>query len=287
MPQKQPDAAILNTVPDLADELDTVLQEIQKCIAAKRKPEHSFALIHLVKGVSLEDWHAIAAQCHTQDWLALPLSEKDRSPLEALHLIMENLTYQRDHDFLTGLANRRLFTRLATQELQRAQRTETSLSLVMIDIDSFKDVNDTYGHAVGDTVLATLGKLLKRSMRVYDIAARLGGEEFCIILPGATGIQAYDLTMRILEEFRVIEFEVGSGDRFTKSFSAGVATSSGKGPDDTIDALLRKADELLYTAKKQGKNRICIQAPSCAISDNPALVQVSEKQFLFTGKKPS
>jgi diguanylate cyclase (GGDEF) domain len=286
MPQKQPDAAILSTVPYLADDLDTVLQKIQECIAAKRNPEHSFALIHLVTGVSLEDWLALAAQSRTQDWLALPLSEKDRGPLEALHLVMENLTYQRDHDFLTGLANRRLFSRLASQELQRARRTETPLSLVMVDIDSFKDVNDTYGHAVGDTVLASLGKLLKRSMRVYDIAARLGGEEFCLLLPGATGLQAYDLTMRILEEFRVIEFEAASGDRFTKSFSAGIATCSGKG-QDSIDTLLHKADELLYTAKKQGKNRICIQTPSCAISDNPALVQASEKQFLFTGKKPS
>ena len=284
MPQNQPDPSTLNTAPQLVDELNTVLQKIQECIAAELVPSHSLALVHLIKGLRLEDWQTLAAQHDMQEWLALPLNRKDLGTLEALHQTMENLTYQRDHDFLTGLANRRLFTRLASLEMQRAARTTTPLSLVMLDIDNFKEVNDTYGHAIGDIVLASLGNLLKRSMRAYDLAARIGGEEFCLILPGVTSLHAYDLTMRILEEFRVIEFEAANGERFTRSFSAGIASCNGR-EQETVESLLQKADDHLYTAKKQGKNQICIQAPSSTISEHPALVHASEKQFLFTGKK--
>ena len=285
MRQKQSDLTALGTAPRLAKKLETVLQKIQEQIAVKRTPDHMFALIHLVKDLSIEEWHALTAQIDMEGWLAVPLLEKDRTPLEALRQTMEELTHQRDHDFLTGLANRRLFSRLALQELQRAHRMQTPLSLVMVDIDHFKKVNDLYGHAVGDKVLIALGDLLKRSMRVYDVAARIGGEEFCLILPGATHLQAYDLSIRILEDFSRIEFEAADGEKFTQTFSAGIATTSGKKGNNSVETLLSKADALLYKAKETGRNRVCTQSSARAITDNPALVKANEKQFLFMGEE--
>ena len=284
MPQKQPDLTALELAPQLLKKLESVLQKIQERISVDRNPGHTFALVHLVEELSLEEWHAIASQLDLHGWLALPLDAEDGVPLDALRHTLEELTRQRDHDFLTGLANRRLFDCMAHQELQRALRTETPLSLVMIDIDDFKQVNDTYGHAVGDKVLAALGDLLKKSMRVYDIAARIGGEEFCLILPGATNLQAHDLAARILEDFRAITFEGADGARFTKTFSAGVATSRNRPGSDTVEDLLRQADTLLYQAKGQGKNQVRSLVSRHGVSENPALVQVAEKQFLFTGK---
>ena len=285
MQQKRPpDYSALNLAPQLVQKLETVLQKIQERIALERSPGATFALIHLVEELSLEEWHAIASQLDLHGWLALPLDQEDGVPLETLRQTLEELAHQRDHDFLTGLANRRLFNNLAHLELQRALRTDSPLSLVMLDIDDFKEVNDTYGHATGDTVLASLGALLKRSMRSYDLAARLGGEEFCLLLPGAAGLQACDLATRILEEFRQIRFETPDGGTFSRTFSGGVATSRNRPGRDTVEDLLRQADDLLYQAKRQGKNQICTLVSKQTITENPALVQVAEKQFLFTGK---
>jgi diguanylate cyclase (GGDEF)-like protein len=283
MPRKQPDLSALDLEPQLVKHLESVLRKIQEKIAVDRSPGQKFALIHLVKELSLDGWYAIASRRDLQGWLALPLDAEDGVPLEYLCQMLEELIRQRDHDFLTGLANRRLFERVAGQELRRALRTETPLSLVMVDIDDFKGVNDTYGHATGDKVLAALGDILKKSLRAYDFASRLGGEEFCLVLPGATSMQAYDLSMRILSDFSAVEFEGSGGERFTKTFSAGVATSGNRPGRNTVEDLLRLADDLLYQAKNQGKNRICSIAAKHTVSEHPALVQVIEKQFLFTG----
>lgn len=270
--------------PQLIQKLETVLRKIQEKVAVERSPGHTFALIHLVEDLDLDEWRAIAAQMDLHGWLTMPLDHEDGVPMETLSQTLKELSYQRDHDFLTGLANRRRFDRMAGRELQRALRTETPLSMVMIDIDDFKHVNDTYGHATGDKVLAALGDLLRRSMRVYDLAARLGGEEFCLLLPGASSLQAYDLAVRLLDEFKTMEFETPDGTTFTRTFSAGVSTSRNRPGRDTVEDLLAHADELLYQAKRQGKNRVCTMVSQKAVTENPALVQVAEKQFLFTGK---
>ncbi|MDL2209882.1 GGDEF domain-containing protein [Desulfovibrio sp. OttesenSCG-928-O18] len=269
--------------PQLLRELDDVLRKLQERVAVARDPEHRFALVHLVEGLSLADWRKIAAQLNMHGWLALPIDKEDGVPLQALRETLEELTFQRDHDMLTGLANRRLFDRQVTLEMQRSHRTATPLSLVMLDLDNFKEINDTHGHATGDKVLMALGDLLLRSLRIYDIAARIGGEEFCLVLPGASTRQAADLAMRVLDDFRGTPFETPDGGSFFATFSAGIATSTGD-PQQTYTALLAQADELLYEAKRQGKNRVLTMATRQKISDNPALVQAVEKQFLFTGK---
>lgn len=288
MQQKQrPDIADVSVPPPLVKELEDVLRLLQERIAQEGgSPEQHFALIRPVEGLSIEDWLDIAEKHGVQGWLALSLDRQEGMPLHSLRAVLEKLVHQRDHDALTGLGNRRLFDRVAAFELQRASRSGTPLSLVMLDIDHFKRVNDTYGHATGDTVLASLGELLTRSVRVYDLAARLGGEEFCLVLPGATAHQAEELALRILEDFKELSFEAPDGSRFSATFSAGVASAVGNIKKLSVKTLLAEADSLLYEAKEQGRNRVITAQSKHTISENPALVQAEEKQFLFTGKHP-
>lgn len=269
--------------PELAEKLDCVLRKIQEHIAVARSPGQRFALIHLVEDLSLADWQKVARELNVHGWLAVPLDEKDTLPLLALRETLEELAYQRDHDMLTGLANRRFFDRKLQFELERAYRTATPLSLALIDIDNFKIVNDTHGHATGDKVLEALGALLMNSLRIYDVAARIGGEEFCIILPGARGRQAVELTRRILVRFSEIVFESPEGIPFSVTFSAGVATASAY-PEIPATELLAQADEYLYDAKSQGKNRVVSKTSKHKTAEASSLVLPIEKQFLFTRK---
>lgn len=285
MQQRPPrDTTRLPLEPELLKDLETVLGKLLGRIAARRENDEQFALIRLVEGLSLAEWQKIAKELAVHHgWIALPLDKQDGVPMQVLRETLEELTFQRDHDTLTGLANRRLFNRKLSLEMQRAFRTRTPLSLVMLDLDNFKDVNDTYGHATGDKVLMALGDLLLRSLRIYDVAARIGGEEFCLILPGASTRQSADLAMRILEDFRGDSFETPQGNTFFTTFSAGVATTMGD-PGLTPAEFLAQADALLYEAKHQGKNRVLTTGADQKVSENSALVQVAEKQFLFTGK---
>lgn len=259
---------------------------LQERIAVAGSPDHQFALIHLVEGLSIEEWLRAADVHNIHGWLALPMDKEEGMPLYALRTVLEELVHQRDHDTLTGLGNRRFFDRTISFELQRAARTGTPLSLVMIDLDHFKDVNDTHGHATGDAVLVGLGELLSRSLRVYDLAARIGGEEFCLILPGASLRQAEELAERILDEFRGMTFEAPEGGVFSVTFSAGVVTVMGRKNLPDAKTLLNDADALLYEAKRQGRNRVVTMRSEQKVSENPTLVQAEEKQFLFTGKHP-
>lgn len=268
---------------EVLKKLDDVLQKLQAQIAVSASPEDKFALIHLVEGLSLEEWRKVAKEMNIHGWLALPIDAEDGMPLLALRETLEELVFQRDHDTLTGLANRRLFDRKLQQELERAYRTVTPLSLLMLDLDHFKSINDTHGHVVGDTVLKAMGDLLLRSLRVYDIPARVGGEEFCVILPGANSRQASDLGKRLLAAFSGIVFEGEKGKNFNVTFSAGVATSC-LHPETTPEKLFSLADKFLYEAKNTGRNRVVSKATKSKMAESPSLVQAVEKQFLFTGK---
>ena len=151
-------------------------------------------------------------------------------------------------DALTGLTNHRGFQEILAAELERARRADRPVALVMLDLDNFKSVNDTHGHPYGDEVLRAVGKNLAGVVRATDTAARVGGEEFALILPGTDGEVAY----RIAERAREAVAEVSVRD-LALSCSAGVATY----PADAEDAssLCKLADGALYWAKRQGKQR--------------------------------
>lgn len=155
-------------------------------------------------------------------------------------------------DPLTGLANRRSFMERLQAALLQSQRTGMPLGLIMIDLDHFKMVNDTYGHPGGDQVLCEVAALLSRQMRPYDLAARFGGEEFAIILPETDLPGSYGVAERLREEVARHLFAAPAA-RARVTASLGVATLPGVG-SATAESLIRLADDALYQAKDQGRN---------------------------------
>ncbi|MDX2289743.1 MAG: PleD family two-component system response regulator [Hyphomicrobiaceae bacterium] len=157
-------------------------------------------------------------------------------------------------DSLTGLHNRRYMeTHLATLA-RRARETSGALSVLLADIDHFKHVNDTYGHDVGDMVLREFAARLRRNTRGADLACRLGGEEFLIIMPETTLPRAYQIGERLRARIAAEPFQVGGGHLIRVTSSVGLATIEGL--DDTPDAVIKRADLALYAAKRRGRNRV-------------------------------
>ena len=150
-------------------------------------------------------------------------------------------------DGLTGLFNRRYFNELIKTEMNRVRRAPASLSLLMLDIDNFKNYNDTQGHPAGDELLKGVAKVLKSSVRAVDMVCRYGGEEFVIILPQADKSVGQILAERIRVQVNLY---------FPTTISIGIAAY----PDDAdeIESLIQKADNALYKAKQSGKNKWCI-----------------------------
>lgn len=163
----------------------------------------------------------------------------------------EKLYYLSTTDELTGLYNRRYFIRIAEDELERAKRYQKYFSIIMMDIDHFKTINDTYGHSAGDKVLKSLGLLLLNRLRKNDTTARLGGEEFGVILPETNLDQAYIAAEQIRNKVvsSPVEYE---GQEINYNLSAGVASYSSS--TNSLEDILREADRALYQAKEKGRN---------------------------------
>lgn len=158
-------------------------------------------------------------------------------------------------DALTGLYNRRHAMAVLQTEVARAQRdSSTGLALVILDIDYFKDINDEFGHLAGDGVLKQITALASKRVRAADTFARIGGEEFALILPDTGHDEARSLAEDIRQSIEASEIEVG-GEKRDVTVSGGVATwRSGMGD---MSELLRQADRQLYEAKSSGRNRVC------------------------------
>jgi diguanylate cyclase (GGDEF)-like protein len=156
-------------------------------------------------------------------------------------------------DGLTNLANRKQLDGLLNDEIPRAQRHNRELALLMFDIDHFKNINDTYGHLTGDSVLRGLALILQKRLRPNDKLGRYGGEEFCAILP-ETSLQS---AAKIAEELRALiaaHIFVAEESQLRVTLSIGVASlAAGMQPDD----LYKSADEMLYKAKRSGRNKVC------------------------------
>jgi diguanylate cyclase (GGDEF)-like protein len=156
-------------------------------------------------------------------------------------------------DELTGLPNRRLFMRALTTEVARAKRARDTFSLVLIDLDDFKNVNDTFGHEAGDLVLREFADVLRHAMRESDVAARLGGEEFACLLPASDADGAHVMAERIRTDLETRAIALPDGRSVSITASLGSAAYP---QEKTADALLRAADIALYRAKAEGKNRV-------------------------------
>ena len=161
-------------------------------------------------------------------------------------------------DSLTGVANHRMFHEIFERELSLLKRNKRKFSLVMLDIDDFKKINDTYGHLVGDAILVDLTKRILKITRLGDVLARYGGEEFTVILPDTELSGAEILANRICKEISDTPF-IFSNSKISYTVSIGLVACDNNSPNDR-DAIIHLADEALYAAKRSGKNRVVVSS---------------------------
>ena len=267
--------------PALAEELARVVDLVRSQVAGGSSSGKSMALLRVIDNLTPEEWQDFAASNGLDRWLAFPLDSELANSVSSLIAAMDHLAFQRDHDALTGVGNRRLFNARMASEFERALRSHAELSLMMLDLDNFKQVNDTYGHACGDTVLQRLAAVLHSSVRPYDTVARIGGEEFAVIFPATSCWTGLRLGNRVLERFRQETF-LCKGHSFSISFSAGVSSIAQMEGIPSIERLSASADEALYAAKNQGKNKVVLAESGKQARDKVSLVHSREKQFLFS-----
>ncbi len=163
-------------------------------------------------------------------------------------------------DELTGLYNRRFGMKRLNEEYKRALRIEKCMCLIMLDIDHFKSINDTYGHQAGDYVLSTIGKILSESFRSEDIVMRYGGEEFLCVLCNSNSEGAIKRAEEIRKKIEEFDF-IYRDHKIPVTISGGISILDMKKEKKTPEELIREADEALYTAKRTGRNRIITYAP--------------------------
>lgn len=183
---------------------------------------------------------------------------EDRILQRTLELLQANRKLEElaTTDPLTGIANRRKMTEQIAQELERARRFHHPLSLLMVDIDHFKRINDTYGHEVGDQAIIHTATLLTAHLRAVDAVARFGGEEFVLLMPETPIAVAVNAAERLREKAAQLRMLAEDGSEVALTISIGVSAADPNGAPDTPSSLLVRADKALYRAKKEGRNRV-------------------------------
>lgn len=182
------------------------------------------------------------------------INEQLSHKIGEVQALQEALRQQATQDPLTGLFNRRHLNDTLPTLFALARREDRTMALVLIDLDRFKMINDVYGHAAGDGLLAAFGQLLARHVRRSDVACRYGGEEFCLLMPRTDADGARRKVMSLLRRWRAQSFELDGGTLDGLSFSAGIADTTLAGASPR--ALLKAADDELLAAKREGRNRV-------------------------------
>jgi diguanylate cyclase (GGDEF)-like protein len=168
-------------------------------------------------------------------------------------VLKNTLTHEKEIsriDFLTGIRNRRYFIELVNMEIDRARRYEHPLTMVCLDLDNFKAVNDCFGHSTGDILLRLVAHTIRENIRVTDTVARLGGDEFGILMP-ETGRNVAEV---VIQRVQKINLDYMRKHGWPVTLSIGVVTLTS--PPSTVDDVLRISDRLMYIAKENGKNSI-------------------------------
>lgn len=242
-------------MPESLQSVKDQIQEAKRCLIEQHESEYIF--VNEVMQPSKNGdviWTEYTAKCrlnHNNEMEAVGVS---RNIMERKQKEKEIL-FLSTHDCLTGAFNRSYFEERAILEINRAERNKESLSLIMIDLDFFKNINDTYGHPIGDKVLKQASKIMGENIRNTDLLARIGGEEFIILLPETAIVEAANVGEKIR---KAIEDSVQPYDG-KLTVSIGVAEWS-KG--EKLDDLYKKVDKALYQAKDNGRNQV-IKFGSC------------------------
>lgn len=186
------------------------------------------------------------------EWMLEELQEKNKQLEESMARLRElSIT-----DPLTGLVNRRYFSDRLSQEFSKAQRYSNDLSCCMLDLDHYKEFNDTLGHQMGDELLHRTAEMIRDCLRESDVAARYGGDEFVLLLPNTSAEEAFRVAQRVREKMD-IEFRQNTQLRIPVTISAGIASLFNDYPP-SADTLVAMADRALYHAKETGKNRVVL-----------------------------
>jgi diguanylate cyclase (GGDEF)-like protein len=187
-------------------------------------------------------------------------------PLLLLHrsLLLHHYEVASRTDDKTGLANALHWSEMARREISRAERDNTSVGLLMVDLDHFKRVNDTHGHLAGDAVLKAVAEAIRRESRDYDLAGRFGGEEFVLLLPGISTENLLSRADRLRDRIKDLSVHTTGNDNGRVEIgnltaSIGAVTYPEGGPH--LDTLLLAVDSALYEAKRTGRNRTCLAPP--------------------------
>jgi diguanylate cyclase (GGDEF)-like protein len=180
------------------------------------------------------------------------IRREDERRLRKMQKELERLAHT---DALTGLYNRRIFMQRLEEEVERVRRHGKALSVLIFDLDFFKSINDTYGHDTGDIVLVAISRVTTEVKRMSDVAARLGGEEFALLLPETDQQGAVQLAQRLRTSIEKHIYLSTSGSPVKVTASIGVATATKA--EQEVDKLLSLADKQLYRAKHNGRNRVC------------------------------
>lgn len=222
------------------------------CQRLKEQPETQHIPVIFVTGRTSEDDEEKGLKLGAVDYITKPIRPAIVLARVSTHITLKQ---QRDalqkmalHDQLTNLYNRRYLMEAAEQKMAQSRRHESSLCVLMLDVDHFKKVNDNYGHAVGDSVLKIVAEILQRQSRKDDIAARIGGEEFVLLLGQCN---KPDATKRA-EQLR-LEIEQANPEDIRVTVSIGLAEYQ---QQENFDALLSLADQRLYQAKETGRNKV-------------------------------
>jgi diguanylate cyclase (GGDEF)-like protein len=230
----------------------TAIREFRADVVAPIEGDGNLVAVVCVGGIQLRQAHAKRLLKMVADLTGVALVHVQR---------LKNSQEAADVDGLTGLLNKRALERRITEEVARAERQDANLSLLLLDIDHFKNYNDTSGHPEGDAVLKAVGQILRSSVREDDVAARYGGEEFVVVYPGATKTQALALAENLRVAVESHTFTHGGRQPAGRvTLSGGVATY----PEDSRSSrdLVQCADQALYAAKDAGRNRIVAARPN-------------------------
>jgi diguanylate cyclase (GGDEF)-like protein len=196
---------------------------------------------------------------HKNDRMLVTTIARELGGALRMATLVEESRWMATTDALTGLLNRRAFLESTTREVARAKRYNEHLSVILLDVDHFKQINDKRGHAAGDMVLSAVGKLLNRTLRTCDIVARWGGEEFVLVLPNTSLDRAEDVAERVRGELAAAVITDGNGDAVPVTASFGVAAYSGA---ETLEQVIDRADRAMYLAKSGGRNRVVCDKPA-------------------------
>jgi diguanylate cyclase (GGDEF)-like protein len=243
---------------------------VEVCRRIRQRDSEPYTYILLLTSKSQKEDLIEGMEAGADDYITKPFDQNElqvrlRAGIRLVDLqtqllkAREDLRDQATRDSLTRLWNRSSILTELARELARAARESRPLGVVIVDLDHFKHINDTYGHLAGDAVLREAARRMQNSIRQYDSIGRYGGEEFLILFPGCSKADSYAQAERLRRQLAQTEMPVNDGSvRVTASFGVTVALP---GEIWTEEELIRTADEALYVAKKSGRNRVEIVTP--------------------------